>query len=659
MADELGNKMYEFDAFRLDPTHKVLRKLDGTSVPLTRKVFEVLLVLVERKGELVTKDELMQRVWTDSFVEEANLTQTISVLRKSLGENPGDHRYILTEPGLGYRFVARVKEISETATTQVKYGLSGPNESSLEETDGFLTVHDTTDSTPPKFNADQAAEKSSHKTRNVVIALAGTALLGSLSATYFLRPQANSSSAVGDVHEIRSIAVLPFKAIGRDDENPYAGLGMTETLTIKLSKIKKIVVRRTSAVLRYADTPSDPITIGNELKVDALLDGSVQTDGERVRVSVRLVRVSDGSPLWAETFDDQYTNLFEVQDSISEKVARALTLELTGEEKLAVKKRYTNNLEADQLYQKGRFFWNKRTRDGFLKSIELFEQAIQKDANYALAYTGLADSYHLLGDYSYLSPQDSILKAKESALEALELDNTLGEAHTSLAYAKFLYDWEWQAAENSFKRSLELNPNYATAHQWYAEYLIAMGRMDAALVEIERARNLDPQSPALVAVTCWMHYIARDYDQAIQYCRSALEMDANFYPAHFWIGQAAEKKGDPGLAIAAYEKALGLSPNSPEVLASLGHAYALTGQNEKARQVLGQLSKWSRQSYVSSYLIALVYAELGKEDRAMTWLEKGSVERSRAMPFLNVDPMMDSLRSDPRFQQILTRMKFD
>ncbi|MEZ5428611.1 MAG: winged helix-turn-helix domain-containing protein [Pyrinomonadaceae bacterium] len=644
MENELKKGIYRFESFRLDPTRRLLFGENGQTVPLTPKAFDLLLILVENQGKLLKKDELIEKLWSDSFVEEGNLTQTISVLRKALGEKRKEHRFIVTVPGQGYRFVSGV------------IGDFEPNKPEGDSSD-LSTSAERDDSNRENIRPPLNFVRPLVRPKPLILFLSAATLLGvGLIGFLFYRP-AETSRPPAQINEIKTIAVLPFRMIEEDENAAQLGLGMTDTLVLKLSQLKKIIVRPTNTVLRYSENTTDPLAIGRELKVDALLDGSIQRDEDRIRINVRLIRVIDGATLWTDTFVDNFTNIFSLQDRISEKVVGSLELKITGEEEKLIKKRYTENIEAYQFYQQGRFFWNKRTREDFLKAIDLFRRAIEKDPNYALPYTGLADSYHLLGDYGFLAPQDSILKAKESALKALELDNSLSEAHTSLAYAKFLYDWDWEGAEISFRHALDLNPNYPTAHQWYGEYLMAMGKTDAALSEIEKARELDPRSQALSAVTGWMYYIGRDFDRAIIEEQKSLETDPDFYPAHFWIGQSAEMKGDLGRAVKEYQISLKLSPDSPEVLASLGHSYALSGQKEKSREILEQLRKMSEKNYVSPYFTALIYSGLGDKERALVWLEKGSGDHSRALPFLKVDPMMDRLKAEPGFQELLRRMR--
>jgi TolB-like protein len=492
--------------------------------------------------------------------------------------------------------------------------------------------------------------------RSLRSSILGFLLLVALAGALLYLIMSRGPKQAGTEPNVHSLAVLPFRPLSAESRDEYLGLGMAETLITRLSHLQQLLVRPTRAVLKYADVRQDPIAVGRELGVDLVLDGSFQKLDDRLRVTVRLVNVGDGAALWADKFDTQFTDIFQVQDTISEQVAAALVLELTSEERRLLTKRGTTNSDAYQLYLQGRYLWNKRTEEGFRKAIEYYQRAIALDPNYALAYTGLADAYHLLGDYSYLSPKEAFPQAAAAAQKALERDETLAEAHTALAYAKFLYEWDWPGAEASFKRALDLNPRYPTAHQWYAEYHVAMGRFDEALDRIRRAQALDPTSPVLGAVAGWVFYMAGRYDQAIEQCRQTLALEPNFYPAHFWIGQALEKKGLYREAIAAYEQALALAGDSPEVSASLGHALALAGDRAKAREMLRQLQEHSAREYVAAYFVALIYAGLDQTDQTLTWLERAYEERARAVPFWRVDPMLDRLRSDSRFADLLQRV---
>jgi TolB-like protein/Flp pilus assembly protein TadD len=454
---------------------------------------------------------------------------------------------------------------------------------------------------------------------------------------------------------LKPIAVLPFKSIGRE-ASEYLGLGMADTLITKLSSIREIVIRPTGSIRKYEASAQDPRAAGRELKVDTILEGSVQRRNKRLRVTVRLLRVSDGTSLWAETFDEEFTHIFAVQDSISEKVARALMLQLSADEKRRLTRRYTDDTEAYQFYLKGRYFSDKRTQAGLQKAVEYFRKAIDSDPSYALAYAGLADSYNQFERYGVLPSKEGAPRGKAAALKALEIDPALAEGHTSLAHASLFWEWDWLTAEKELARALELNPSYADARLRYAAYLSAMGRHAEALEEIKRAQELDPLSLIIGTLVGRTLYFARRFDDAIDQLRRTLEMDPNFERAHLFLGLAYAQNGKLSEAIMELRQAMVLSGNGPIFTGALGYAYGRSGKRDHARTLIDDLRKSSQQSYVPSYTIALVHAGLGDSDRALESLERAYEERSSWMIFLGVAPEFDRLHGDRRFVKLLQRM---
>jgi tetratricopeptide (TPR) repeat protein len=426
---------------------------------------------------------------------------------------------------------------------------------------------------------------------------------------------------------------------------------MADALITKLSNIRQISVRPTSAVLKFADAGrTDPVAAGRELTVDSVLEGSIQRAGDRVRVTVQLVSVRESRPLWAHSFDERLTDIFAVQDSISAQVAQALTLKLTGEEQRLLAKRYTENVEAYQSYLRGRFFWNKRNAESLDKSITYFNEAIMRDPAYALAYAGLADAHSVIGFYQFgkLPPEESYQKAKAAALKALELDDSLAEAHASLALSVGDVDGDEAAAEREFKRAIELNPNYATAHHWYSDFLATAARPDEAMNEIKRALELDPLSLVINATLGERLYQARRYDEAIAHLRKTLEMDANFGPAHYLLGLALEQKGLYEEAISELSKARTLSGNNPWMVSALGHTLALSGKRNEAQRVLTELRELSKVRHVTPYDFAIVYQGLGQPNEVKEWLQK--LRKENLGRTLHNDPRMDALQQDARFR---------
>jgi eukaryotic-like serine/threonine-protein kinase len=453
-----------------------------------------------------------------------------------------------------------------------------------------------------------------------------------------------------------SLAVLPFKPIGAEGEDEYLGLGMADALITKLSNIRGINVRPTSAVRKYGAQNQDPMAAARELGVEAVVEGSVQKVGEQVRVTVQLVSVRDGTPLWGQKFDEQFTNIFAVQDQISEQVARALTLSLSGAEQELLTKRYTENSEAYQLYLKGRFFWNKRTVEGLKKGLSYFNAAVEKDPSYAVAYVGLADSYSLLSDYGGLPPKEAYPQAKRAAMQALALDERLAEAHAALGSIKAAYDWDWTGAESEYRRAIELNPNYETAHQWYAEYLSGMGRHQEAITEIRRAREINPLSLIINAVEVSVLCIAREYDQGISQSQKALEMDPHFAEVYGYLKRCYDQKGMYKEAIAAHQMQRKLAGHDAEETAALREAAAATSPRVYWQKRLEQELEESKRELSAGFEMAEIFAQLGKKDQAFAWLERAYKERSFMMLYLKVAPNLDPLRSDPRFADLLRRV---
>ncbi len=620
---------YSFENFRLDTSRKLLLRLpENEAVALTRKAFEVLLLLVENSGKLVTKDDLMTKVWQGSYVEEANLTQTISVLRKTLGENPNQHRIIVTETGKGYRFVARVSE--SNGITEI---LENPRIDSSEKT------------------------SANNNRKFLVVGILGV-LLVAVGYYFWSKPEAQISQPLSAI-AVKTIAVLPFRNIEPDTEDQLLGIGMADAVITKLSQIKSIVIRQTKSVMRYADSSPEVIKIGREINVDAILEGNIQKADERIRVSVRLYRVNDGALLWAESFDERDTDIFALQDSISEKIAFSLSLELSTDERDKLKHRYTRNIEAYNLYNKGRFFWNNRNGHDLRKSIEMYEQAIAIDENYALAYSGLAESYVLLQFFSQSQEKDYFPKAKEAAEKALSLDANIAEAHAALALYNQHYKWDWEGAESAFKRAISANPSYATAHQWYGEFLALMDRTEESIAEVEKAFELDPISLSTNTARAAPYLRSGRYAEAIEKLRPALELDKNFSLALLYLGRSYDGLGNHKEAIAQYQKSIkNLGGGGPFFTTSLINSLVKDGQRKKAEKQLNGLIKVAEKHSVSNYVLARGFAALGDKEKACEFLEKAVQQRDGLLTILKTDQNFDELRDEPRFQAILKKLSF-
>jgi TolB-like protein/Tfp pilus assembly protein PilF len=457
------------------------------------------------------------------------------------------------------------------------------------------------------------------------------------------------------------IAVLPFENFSPATEDEYFADGMTDELISTLSVLGDLRVIARTSVMRYKGTDKSVADIGRELKVGTVLEGSFRKAGDKMRIAVHLIDVQTQVPLWSHQYDRDFRDVFAVQTDVAEQVAKALKVHLMTKEKSQIEKKKTENLEAynlylKALYLKGRYHWNKRTEGEVNKGIKYFEQAIKEDPNYAEAYSGLADSYILLGYFGALRPEEAYRRAKEAAHEALKRNDTLAEAHVSLAYAKYAYDWDWPGAEREFKRGIELNPSYATAHHWYAWYLTTMGRHDEAIAVIKRAEDLDPLSLIIHVGVGWLFYYARQYEHAIAQYLKTLEMDANFVLAHCGLALAYQQKGWHKEAIAELQEAVTLSNRRPFTLALFGHAHAVTGNRREAQAVLEELKELSKQMYVPAFYIAAIYTGLEEPYQAFQSLERAYEERSEHLVYLRVDPMFDALRSDPRYAHLMQRV---
>jgi serine/threonine-protein kinase len=448
-----------------------------------------------------------------------------------------------------------------------------------------------------------------------------------------------------------SIAVLPFADLSQQKDQEYLCDGIVDEIIAKLSKLKDWKVMNRTSVMRYKSSEKDPRVIGRELEVSTILQGSVRIEKDVVRVTAELLNVKDGFQMWSDIYEQKLEGVFMIQSDIAENIVRTLKMELSPEDKERFQKKHTENLEAYNLYLQGRYFWNKRTDEGLKKSVNYFEAAIEKDPGYALAYAGLADSYITLGDWLVLPPKEAYPEAKKTATKALEIDDLLAEAHNAIAYVKYMYEWGWHGAEEGFKRAIALNPNYATAHQFYAEFLVMMGRFDEASKEIKRAQELDPLSLIINAVAGWSFSYARKYDKAIEQYKKILEMDPDFRPARTYLARAYMSKG-------MYEEALKENKllNS---LSEMGVVYAKMGKTKEAHQVLNELIVLSKNTYVLPFAFAKIYFALGDTDQGFAWLERAYEERDFGMTRIKVSPFFDNVRSDPRFKAWMKKMNLE
>ena len=654
----MKKKYFRFGNFRLYPSEHLLLR-DETPLPLAPKAFDILLLLVENSGHLVKRDALMETIWPDSFVEETNITVNISLLRKTLGNVSDGQPYIETVPRMGYRFNGGVTECDEAEEPRIERIVNVTRETHAV-VQGAAAVRapivEAQLQESPVTTFPQPAPRPDWRSSAIRVLLLTIVIVGGALALFYIWWHLRAKSSTVSASE-RSIAILPFRPLETTAEDEYLGLGMTDALITRLSNLHKIIVRPVGAVRKYAKT-DDPIAAGRQLAVQSVLEGSVQRSGDRTRVTVRLLRVADGELLWGGEFDEKFTDMFTVEDSISQKVANALTVNLSGDEEKQLLRPYTGNSEAYLLYMKGRFFWNKRTVDGVKKSIDYFQRAIQADPNYALAYAGLADSYTLAGSYGYsiLPPKEAMPKAEAAATKALAIDDSLAEAHASLGYIKLIYDWDWAGSEQEFKRSIALNPVYDTAHHWYSHELVALGCKDEAMAEARRALEISPSDTVMNEHMGWTYLMERDYDHAIQSARKAIEMEPDFLLAHRVLGLAYQYKGQHEEATAEFARGVEIAHGDPVAKAYLARSYAAAGHKDEATQILNELVQLSTKQYVPPLEIALTYVALGRSDEAFEWLHKAADERASALVYLKVNQAFDPIRSDPRFQDLELRM---
>lgn len=609
-----SRQSYTFGVFRLDPVGKVLFR-GNDPAPLTPKAVETLLVLVERHGQVVTKDELIRIVWPDTFVEENNLAQNISLLRRVLGESGGP-QFIETVPKRGYRFV-------------------GPVVEQAADDHGAVAV-----------SATEPTLQTRRTSLMWVFAAAGVAA-AILAFVAVWR-------SMGSGTQLQSIAVMPFDEVGLDQAHQYSGDGIADELTTQLGRASGLKVAARTSAFSLRDRKMDAREIGRTLGVDALLEGSVLQAKDRVRIAVRVVNTRDGYQIWSNAWDQPLDDMPAIQEQILAEVLQVLE---GGRSRRAsaVGRSLVVAPEAYHLYLQGRYLWHQRTRDSLTRSAELFERATVLSPNYAQAFSGLADAYAVLGFYDYLPPMQAFPRAKAAAQRALDLDAQLAHAHASLGYVALYYDWNWAEAEAAFERAITLNPSYSIGHQWYANYLTARGRFDEAVAAMRRAQEVDPLSLIASAALGWVHFYQRDYDAAVLQCQRTLELNPRFELAHLWAGWAHEAAGRHLEAVRHLTEAVRLSADGAVAIASLGRAQALAGDSAGARQTLATLHR-TQGAYLPAFEVAKFHLALGERDEAIAWLRRAHAERSHSIVFLSVDPQLDLLRHDARFVELESRI---
>ena len=619
---------YEFGPFRLNATERLLQR-GSEIVALTPKVLDTLLVLIENSGHIVEKTQLMEQLWPDSFVEESSLTQNISLLRKALSEGDTESNYIETIPKRGYRFVAQVTERHELTNCNPLLDLEDVFESEKHFT--------------PKLTPVRQWEPSRYYALFVVATLFATVVF-----IYWSRHR-TTQETIG----VRSIAVLPFKTIGTNAQTDLLGLGMADALIIKLSKLDQLTVLPTSSVFRYTSRDKDAIDIGSDLGVEGVLDGTLQRDGDLVRVTAQLIRLKDGKTVWSGKFDERYSSIFLLQDSISEQLSASLRPQVDQGKQTPSKAHPTDNVEAYQSYLTGLSFWNRRTHENLPKAIHYLEEAVARDPNFATARAILADCYYLSaeGEYLVATPEEALERATDAVTKALQIDDSLAEAHTVKAGIN-LAQKQFDEAGREFQRALELNPNYAVAHLRYGYYLFYALKLDEALVQMRRAQQLDPASPITNGALAGMLYNAHDFDGCIAYAQRAVELEPTVFSAHLNMGEAYAQKRMFKEAQAAFDKAGDVNPEY--VLWEKAYAFALAGQRAEALRRVAQAEKQNKSGWRMHINYAQLYAALGDKDKAFAEMELMQMGRFMAAP-VKYDPAFDLIRDDARFTDFLRR----
>ena len=610
-----GDRYYEFGPFRLDTAEYSLSR-GGEQIPLTPKVFETLLVLVKNSGRVVDKEELLRVVWGDAFVEETNLTKNISILRKVLTTGDPDKSYIETVPKRGYRFVAPV-QIADP-----------PSEGS---------------GTRPEKQALLANKAA----KALLIALTlSVLLLAGYFGYQYLQPT---------TEQIDSIAVLPFVNESGNPEIEYLSDGLTESVIKNLSQLADIRVKPRSTVFRYKGKEIDSRSIGRELGVQAILRGHVVQRGQGLAFFVELIDVASDKVIWSEQYNRSQLDLPTVENEISRDVSSKLHVRLSGTDQQKILKMRTSNSEAYRMYLRGRHEWNKFSLDGLTRSITFFEKAIEIDPNYALAYSGLADSYVSLG-IDHLPPQEYMPKAKTAALRAIELDGTLAEAYSSLGSYRLFFEWDTASAEREYLKAISLDPNYSNARHFYSHCLQFSGREAEALREMKTAVEIEPLSSLNNAELAWAYYLARQYDASIEQALRTLELDSQFAYAHFVLGSTYTAKGNYAQALAALEKGEKLEPGWLELKGQLAFTHAAAGNRARAQSILANVLDSAEGGYINEVVVASVYAALGDNDHALDWLERGYNARCSWTAWIHIEPNLDRLRSDERFQKLIRKV---
>ncbi|QQS40809.1 MAG: winged helix-turn-helix domain-containing protein [Acidobacteriota bacterium] len=620
---------YEFSGFCLIPAERLLTR-DGIPVPLPPRVFDTLLLLIENEGHLLEKDRFLETIWSDSFVEESTLAKAVSTLRKALGET-AQHEYIETVPKSGYRFVAEVRVVTAGAEA------GGP---SLKDP-------------APKGAADGSAAPSKFISPLVSRPVLATILLTVAAAAVGLLSSWNFR--VDDGKGVRSIAVLPFTQIGPGKRDEVLEFGMTDTLITRLTGLKNIAVRPTTAIAGYDPSKIGAVEIGRELQVDAVIAGNIQRSGDRLRVNVQLISTEDGTSLWGERFDTVYSDVFAVQDSIARRAVGALAPHLGIRPEDLPDRRGTRNPDAYRLYVTGRYLWSKRGVENLRESIAQFESALREDPEFSAALSGLADANLLLAEYQAAQPREAYSRARDAVERALELDEGLSENHTTFGYILAFYDWNWDRAEKEFEKAIMLDPNYPTAHQWYGEFLAAVGRFPEAQREFEMARSLDPTSLIVRSDLAGHFYFTRQYDLAIKESEKIIALDPSFPYGYVFKWLALTQKREDAAAARAYLRSTELFGEA-DAASDLENVLKEKGPRAMWLRRLEQVNDPARLRTFPEVQRGMFYLRVGDKERALKSFEASLERRERWAVNLKFSPEVDPLRSDPRFEALLVKL---
>ena len=626
--------VYAFGPYRLDPPeHRLLR--DGQTIPLSPKAFDLLAALVSRAGHLVTKEQLLQEVWPGTFVEEANLSYTVSLLRKALGDEREPYRYVETVPKRGYRFIGVID-------------VSVPLESEASVPAGVAA---------PKLSP--SSRQRSFVGRHLLGLTAGASILVVLAAGWWVVPRlpdpASSPASEAAAPEQLSIAVLSFSDLSPQGDQAYLADGLAEELMTAFASVGLRVAARTSSFsFKGKNTPVQEIA--RQLDVHYVLEGSVRKAGSQLRIATKLIDGRNGRVLRTDSYDRELRDLFALQDEIARTVTQALSVSLPASAEGSLVRTATRDTEAYELYLRGRHAWGQRTQETLLLSIDLFNQAIARDAHYARAHAGLADAYIILGNYAFRAPKEAHAHAKRAAMEALRLDDRLAEAHAALAAVSLWHDHDWTTAEREFQRTIALNPNSAYAHHWYALLLSYLGRRIEAIEHIQRAGRLDPLAPQIAIEYSTVLYWAKEYDRALAHAQKVLSYEPGFANAHRTLGLTLIARGRCEEGIVRLRRSFDLFGGKAFSDLKLAWGYARCGQADEARLLLSNALEAKGPGYLEPNAVAHVFAALGDHEHALTWLERAVEERAPYVADMAVEPALDPLRSDPRFIRLLKRL---